>query len=178
MGLSYLVCLFIFTLSSPPFDDRNICLNLRTSKNHLDDICSSQSILAYERSPSMLYVGWAGWDGMGWLSQVIGLLRAPSMLLTDFHGMRSRARRRNCFSQQSYSWKYVALYSASKVDLRKDKKTIADLKDKGKSPISPEQGEKLAKELKYKKFCQVISVINHLSLDVLSTQSAQQKSNR
>ena len=68
----------------------------------------------------------------------------------------------------------MALYTASKVDLRKDKKTIADLKDKGKSPISPEQGEKLAKELKYKKFCQVISVINHLSLDVLSTWSAQQ----
>ena len=72
----------------------------------------------------------------------------------------------------------MALYTASKVDLRKDKKIITDLKDKGKSPISPEQGEKLAKELKYKKFCQVISVINHLSLDVLSTWSAQQKSNR
>ena len=27
----------------------------------------------------MLYVGWIGWDG--WLSYVIGLLRAPSMLI-------------------------------------------------------------------------------------------------
>ena len=76
------------------------------------------------------------------------------------------------------SGKYAALHTVSKVDLRTDEKTIADLKAKGKSPISPEQGEKLAKELKYKKFCQVISVINHLSLDVLSTWSAQQKSNR
>ena len=126
----------------------------------------------------MLYVGWAGWDGMGWLSQVIGLLRAPSVLKTDYHGMSSRARRRNCFSQYSYSWKYAALHTVSKVDMRTDEKTIADLKAKGQSPISPEQGEKLAKELKYKKFCQVISVINHLSLDVLSTWSAQQKSNR
>ena len=39
----------------------------------------------------------------------------------------------------------------SQVDLRKDEKTITDLKAKGQSPISLEQGEKLARELKYKK---------------------------
>ena len=34
--------------------------------------------------------------------------------------------------------------------MRKDEKTITDLKAKGQSPISLEQGEKLARELKYK----------------------------
>ena len=29
----------------------------------------------------MLYVGMDGWDGIGWLSQVIGILRAPSLLI-------------------------------------------------------------------------------------------------
>ena len=36
----------------------------------------------------------------------------------------------------------------SQVDLRKDRKTFDDLQDKEQSPISLEQGEKLARELK------------------------------
>jgi len=40
----------------------------------------------------------------------------------------------------------------TKVDLRKDEKTITDLKAKGQSPISLEQGEKLARELKCVKY--------------------------
>ena len=62
---SVFFCLFVFS-SIRHFVILSFCL--RALQCILAHISASWNILIHERSSSMLYVGWVGWDGIGWVS--------------------------------------------------------------------------------------------------------------